>query len=224
MEQVNHFAETNADGELKTAIDRYVCAAKFPKYSDLEEIIFQLPICARAPLLALYFLKVREAKNQQANFELLIRLFQIAVRIYERHVLYGASNRFIGTDRFSGKNVKQLVADIGEMIQQRGFDGSVTNNLYYKEVMFDLCQKLPNFHVGLLLSNYCVMKVMQFVSMYAQDVQNLYSVRSGVAICEEQIYKQGWGKYRLLTAKSRFFENDLATENFSEFFENYSLR
>ena len=224
MEQVNHFAETNADGELKNAIDRYVRAAKFPKYSDLEEIILQLPVCARAPLLALYFLKVREAKNQHANFELLIRLFQIAVRIYERHVLYGASNRFIGTDRFSGKNVKQLVADIGEMIQQRSFDSNVTNNPYYKEVMFDLHQKLPNVHVGLLLSNYCVMKVMQFVSMYAQDVQNLYSVRSGVTICEEQIYKQGWGKYRLLTAKSRFFENDLATENFSEFFENYSLR
>ena len=45
-----------------------------------------------------------------------------------------------------------------------------------------------------------------------------------VAKTKEQIYKQGWGKYRLLTAKSRFFENDLATENFSEFFENYSLR
>lgn len=224
MEQVNHFAETNADSELKTAIDRYVCAAKFPKYSDLEEIILQLPICARAPLLALYFLKVREAKNQHANFELLIRLFQIAVRIYERHVLYGASNRFIGTDRFSGKNVKQLVADIGEMIQQRSFDGSVTNNLYYKEVMFDLCQKLPNFHVGLLLSNYCVMKVVQFVALYAQDMQTFYSVRANSSVCDEQLYKQSWAKFKLLTVKSLFFPNDLEPEEFAEFFENYSLR
>lgn len=224
MEQVNHFAETNADRELKTAIDSYASIAKFPKYADLEEIILQLPICARAPLLALYFLKVRGTKSQQANFELLIRLFQIAVRIYERHVLYGASNRFIGTDRFSGKSVKQLVADIGEMIQVRNFEGNVTNNSYYQEVMFDLYQKLPNFHVGHLLSNYCAMKVVQFVSMFAQDVQNLYSARSSVSISEEQLYKQGWVKYRLLTAKSLFFKNDLAPEDFSEFFENYSLR
>lgn len=228
MEQVNHFAETNADSELKTAIDRYVCAAKFPKYSDLEEIILQLPICARAPLLALYFLKVREAKNQQANFELLIRLFQVAVRIFERHVLYGASNRFIGTDRFDNKNVKQLITNLGIRQQTNTFelDSVIDNNPYYKEVLYEVKynKALLNSTVKATISDYFVKKVMQFVALYAQDMQTFYSVRANSSVCDEQLYKQSWAKFKLLTVKSLFFPNDLEPEEFAEFFENYSLR
>lgn len=225
MEQLNHFAETNVDTQLKSAINRYVATAKFSERTNLEEIIQRMPIYARAPLFALYFMRVRGVGKKQANFELLVRLFQIAVRIYERHVLYGTSNRFIGTDRFNSKSVKRLLDSLGRKIQfQSEETPDVDNDLYYKEVVLDLRQHLPNFHVGEMLRDYCAMKVIQFVALYAQDVQNLDLKRPNVSVCEEQLYKQGWGKSKLLTAKSQIFENNLGAEELSEFFENYSLR
>lgn len=224
MEQLNHFAETNVDTQLQLAINRYVATAKFSERTNLEEIIRQMPIYARAPLFALYFMRVR-GNGKQANFELLVRLFQIVVRIYERHVLYGTSNRFIGTDRFNCKSVKRLLDRLGSKIQLQSEETpDVDSNPYYKEVVQDLRQYLPNFHVGAMLRDYCAMKVIQFVALYAQDVQRLDLRRPNVSVCEEQLYKQGWCKAKLLTAKSQIFENNLETEDFSEFFENYSLR
>ena len=69
-----------------------------------------------------------------------------------------------------------------------------------------------------------VKKVMQFVALYAQDVRTFYSVRANSSVCDEQLYKQSWAKFKLLTVKSLFFPNDLEPEEFAEFFENYSLR
>ena len=76
-----------------------------------------------------------------------------------------------------------------------------------------------------------VKKVMQFVTLYAQDVRTFYSmdvqtfyVRTNPLVCDEQLYKQSWIKFKLLTVKSLFFLNDLSEEEFAEFFENYSLR
>lgn len=230
MGQINHFAETNADDKLKSMIGVCINGTSL-KISDAEDVILQLPICARAPLLALYFTKVRgiveDGTLQHHRFVLLISLFQTAVRIYERHALYGAYNRFIGTDRFDNTNVKRLVDNLGVRQQTNTFklDSVIDNDPYYKEVLFDVKHnKLMNCNVKATISDYFVKKVMQFVALYAQDVQKFYSVRGNSTICDEQLYKQSWNKYKLLTVRSLFFTNDLELEELTEFFENYSLR
>ncbi len=230
MGQINHFAETNVDDKLKSMISECIGMTSL-KISEAENVILQLPICARAPLLALYFVKIRGIEDENSKkfdrFAVLIKLFQIAVRIYERHVLGGASNRFIGTDRFDNKKVKQLVENLGVRQQTNTFklDSAIDNDPYYKEVLYDLKHaKQCNFVVKATISDYFVKKVMQFVALYAQDVQKFYSVRANSSVCDEQLYKQSWSKYKLLTVRSLFFPNDLEPEELSEFFENYSLR
>lgn len=231
MEHVNHFAETNADDKLKSMISDCVSGTSLRVY-DAEKVILQLPICARAPLLALYFMRIRGIESDNSDkycrFVLLLSLFQAAVRIFERHVLYGASNRFIGTDRFDNKNVKQLITNLGIRQQTNTFelDSVIDNNPYYKEVLYDVKYNnaLLSCRVKATISDYFVKKVMQFVALYAQDVRTFYSVRANSSVCDEQLYKQSWAKFKLLTVKSLFFPNDLEPEEFAEFFENYSLR
>lgn len=231
MEHVNHFAETNADDKLKSMISDCMSGTSLGVY-DAEKVILQLPICARAPLLALYFMRIRgivkDHTDKHLRFVLLLSLFQAAVRIFERHVLYGASNRFIGTDRFDNKNVKQLVTNLGIRQQTNTFelDSVIDNNPYYKEVLYDVKYNnaLLSCRVKATISDYFVKKVMQFVALYAQDVRTFYSVRANSSVCDEQLYKQSWAKFKLLTVKSLFFPNDLEPEEFAEFFENYSLR
>ncbi len=238
MEQINHFAETNADDQLKSMISECINGTSL-KISDAEDVILQLPICARAPLLSLYFTKVRgimeDSSVEYHRFVLLLSLFQVAVRIFERHVLYGISNRFIGVDRFDNKNVKQLIKNLGIRQQTNTFelDSIIDNNPYYKEVLYEVKHNnaLLNCDVKATISDYFVKKVMQFVALYAQDVRTFYSmdvqtyyVRTNPSICDEQLYKQSWIKFKLLTVKSLFFLNDLSEEEFAEFFENYSLR
>lgn len=231
MEQVNHFAETNADDKLKSMILDCMSGTSLGVY-DAEKVILQLPICARAPLLAFYFMRIRgiveDRTDKHLRFVLLLSLFQVAVRIFERHVLYGASNRFIGTDRFDNKNVKQLIKNLGIRQQTNTFelDSVIDNNPYYKEVLYEVKynKALLNSTVKATISDYFVKKVMQFVALYAQDMQTFYSVRANSSVCDEQLYKQSWAKFKLLTVKSLFFPNDLEPEEFAEFFENYSLR
>lgn len=227
MEKIKHFSETNADEKLKSMIEECAGGTKLSVY-EVEKAILPLPICARAPLLALYFTRVRgivkDNSMELRRFVLLIKSFQTAVRIYERHVLYGASNRFIGTDRFDNQNVKQLIENL-KIRQQTNtfkFDSVIDNDPYYKEVLFDV--QSVNSGVKATISDYFVKKVMQFVALYARDVQTFYTHRSTAVVCDEQYYKQTWIKYKLLTVKSLFFLNDLAEEDFAEFFENYSLR
>lgn len=165
--------------------------------------------------------------DKYGRFVLLLSSFQAAVRIFERHVLYGASNRFIGTDRFDNKNVRQLVTNLGIRQQTNTFelDSVIDNNPYYKEVLYEVKHNaLLNCKVKATISDYFVKKVMQFVALYAQDMQTFYSVRANSSVCDEQLYKQSWAKFKLLTVKSLFFPNDLEPEEFAEFFENYSLR
>ena len=237
MEHVNHFAETNADDKLKSMIFDCISGTSLGVY-DAEKVILQLPICARAPLLAFYFMRIRgiveDRTDKHLRFVLLLSLFQAAVRIYERHVLYGISNRFIGTDHFDNKNVKQLITNLEIRQQTNTFelDSVIDNNPYYKEVLYEVKHNaLLNCKVKATISDYFVKKVMQFVALYAQDVQTFYSmdvqtfyVRTHPSICDEQLYKQSWTKFKLLTVKSLFFLNDLSEEEFAEFFENYSLR
>lgn len=227
MEKIKHFSETNADEKLKSMIEECAGGTKLSVY-EVEKAILPLPICARAPLLALYFTRVRgivkDNSMELSRFVLLINLFKIAVRIYERHVLYGASNRFIGTDRFDSQKVKQLIENLKTRQQTNTFklDSFIDNDPYYKEVLFDV--RNVNCRLKATISDYFVKKVMQLVAFYARDVQSFYSVRTATVACEEQQYKQTWMKYKLLTVKSLFFLNDLAAEDFAEFFENYSLR
>lgn len=230
MEHVNHFAETNADDKLKSMISDCVLGTSLRVY-DAEKVILQLPVCARAPLLALYFMRIRGIESDNSDkygrFVLLLSSFQAAVRIFERHVLYGASNRFIGTDRFDNKKVRQLVTNFGIRQQTNTFelDSVIDNNPYYKEVLYEVKHNaLLNCKVKATISDYFVKKVMQFVALYAQDMQTFYSVRANSSVCDEQLYKQSWAKFKLLTVKSLFFPNDLEPEEFAEFFENYSLR
>ena len=227
MEHIKHFAETNFDDKLKSMIEDCVGSTTLCVY-EVEKIILPMPICARAPLLALYFTKVRgivkDYSVELSRFVMLVKLFQTAVRIYERHVLYGASNRFIGTDRFDNQNVKQLIENLKIRQQTNTFklDSVIDNDPYYKEVLFDV--RNVNSRLKATISDYFVKKVIQLVALYARDVQIFYAHQSATMVCEEQYYKQTWIKYKLLTIKSLFFLNDLAEEEFAEFFENYSLR
>lgn len=227
MEKIKHFSETNADEKLKSMIEECVVGTELSVY-EVEKIILPMPICARAPLLALYFNRVygivKDNSVELERFVLLVKLFQTAVRIYERHVLYGASNRFIGTDRFDNKNVKQLIENLKMRQQTNTFklDSVIDNDPYYKEVLFDV--RNVNCRLKATISDYFVKKVMQLVALYAHDVQSFYMYRKTSIVCDEQYYKQTWMKYELLTIKSLFFLNDLVEEEFAEFFENYSLR
>ena len=222
--------KTDFDDELKSRISECIKGTSL-KVSEAEGVILQLPICARAPLLALYFTRIRGIvdNNSEAfcRFAVLIKLFQITVRIYERHVLDDADSRFIASDRFCNEKVKQLVQNMGIRLQTNTFklDSVIDNDPYYKEVLFDLkYAEQCNFSIKPTISDYFVKKVMQFVALYAQDVQEFYSTRANAPVCEEQLYKQSWSKYELPTVNNPFFPNDLEQEELAEFFENYSLR
>ena len=128
------------------------------------------------------------------------------------------------TDRFDNQNVKQLIENLKIRQQTNTFklDSVIDNDPYYKEVLFDV--RNVNSRLKATISDYFVKKVIQLVALYARDVQIFYAHQSATMVCEEQYYKQTWIKYKLLTIKSLFFLNDLAEEEFAEFFENYSLR
>lgn len=223
MRQVNLFPKDNAYAKLLPLIDEYYRNAYYALYADFESVILSLPICARAPLLALYF--ANRENTKQRNFDVLVRLFQIAVRIYERHVLYDVSKECSeALDRFVGSDVQQLISNISTRLQTaRSYkDSCIDNHPYYKEVAFDLgqcafCAAMPS-----VLLNYCVMKVMEIVALYAADVAMLSTVKT--KLCDELDYKEWWKLCCLPVFSCLFFPNNLTEDNYEEFCKNYSLR
>ena len=223
MRQVNLFPKDNAYAKLLPLIDEYYRNAYYALYADFESVIVSLPICARAPLLALYF--TNRENLMQRNFDVLVRLFQIAVRIYERHVLYDVSKECSeALDRFVGSDILQLINSINSRIQTNTFklDSVIDNHPYYKEVAFDLkqcafCAAMPS-----VLLDYCVMKVMEIVALYAADVAMLSTVKT--KLCDELDYKEWWKLYCLPVFSCLFFPNNLTEDNYEEFCKNYSLR
>ena len=227
MHLINLFPKDNAYAKLLPLIDEYYRNAYYALYADFESVVVSLPICARAPLLALYF--ANRENLRQRNFDVLVRLFQIAVRIYERHVLYDKpEERSAAIDRFVGSDILQLINSINSRIQTNRFklDSVIDNHPYYKEVAFDLkqctfCSAMPS-----ILLDYCVMKVMQIVALYAGDV--LLFLNNSAKSCEELEYKK-WRNIHNTSSNMQsfsclFFPNNLTEDNYEEFCKNYSLR
>lgn len=202
---------------------------------NLEEEILKLPVCARAPMLALYFLRICEVssvydKKKAATFELLFKLYQIAVRIYERHVLYGSYNGSIGIERFASEKNQALISALCELIASPFKNSNVYNSRLAKEICFELQLKLQGAFVSLQLRDFCVVQIMQILAMYAQDVSRMSGFCNEAnrgrtsTIAEEQLYKLKWERFSLPNLQYLFFEDLPTKEEYTEFFGEFSLR
>jgi len=218
---------------LQLSVNRCLNRLKFhlsKSTVDPEEEILTLPVCARAPLLALYFIKYDNAGADE-KMHLLLLLYKIAVRIYDRHVLPNGYHQEYGYSRYAGEDAEKafqvLLSSLFEDCEPNESPEAEWHTLRTDEILADLTRKMP-ISLNCLQKKYFYILVLQILAGYAADKMTLAAMlRKEPASSEkgfaEEMYKYHWQRFRLPRLSSQI-ERDLPTEDeYGLFFHNFSL-
>lgn len=223
--------------EEKDSLEHSVsrCAARFKfvskQQTDFEEEILPLPVCARAPLLALLFID-SDVEQREERLRLLLILYRIAVRIYERHILPDSYSVNGGYERFAGEDTEKIFDVLTDSVFEE-CDPEVSTIPEWKspairEILDALRLKIPFALHCHQLRYFCVL-IMRILACYAADIKTFAEITRKEQLTpqkgfDEQTYKYRWRRFKLLKLANALIPILPSEDEYEKFFGSYSLR
>ena len=221
-------AEEERQKEIKQALEKYFPSISIPQ--DIEKEISALAIPLRT-YLQLHLFMGEDINYRKQRIALTLKLCEIAVRIYKRHVpetdilgtLDGAIRyRFTTIFPHYGHDVKE--------IEKSCQDDAMRKSLFadYYEVNRALKEFLPPVGNN-LLNNYLNHTVRRILCIFSYDTDYLecHHIKDAWGnriLSDEMDYKRNYKEMKMPQFQSLILPEKFSDEQISDFIKNYSLR
>ncbi len=221
-------AEEERQKEIKQALEKYFPSISIPQ--DIEKEISALAIPLRT-YLQLHLFMGEDINYRKQRIALTLKLCEIAVRIYKRHVpetdilgtLDGAIRyRFTTIFPHYGHDVKK--------IEKSCQDDAMRKSLFadYYEVNRALKEFLPPVGNNLLNNylNYTVRRILCIFS-YDTDYLECHHIKDAWGnriLSDEMDYKRNYKEMKMPQFQSLILPEKFSDEQIADFIKNYSLR